>query len=55
MRQSEQEVTVVVVFAAAVGHVEVVDRNKFYPAIYAWLGFSDLANVLEALVVGQDL
>jgi hypothetical protein len=40
--------------ASTVGEAEVVGRKEFHPALDAWFGFSDLADLLEALVVGKD-
>ena len=51
--QAGEEVGVSVFLASAIGQAEVVGREKFHPALDARFGLSDLANLLEALMVGE--
>ena len=51
--QAGEEVGVSVFLASAIRQAEVIGREKFYQALDAWFGLSDLADLLEALMVGE--
>ena len=48
-----EEVGVSVFLASAIRQAEVIGREKFHPALDAWFGLSHLADLLEALMVGE--
>ena len=52
--QAGEEVGVSVFLASAIGEAEVIGQKKFHPALNARFGLSDLANFLEALMVGEN-
>ena len=52
--QAGEEVGVNAFLSSSIGEVEVISRKKFHPALNARFGFSDLANLLEALMVGEN-
>ena len=51
--QAGEEVGVSVFLSSSIGEAEVIGRKKFHPALNARFGLSDLANLLEALMVGE--
>ena len=52
--QAGEEVSVSVFLSSSIEEAEVIGRKKFHPALNARFGFSDLANLLEALMVGEN-
>ena len=52
--QAGEEVGVSVFLSSPIGEAEVIGRKKFHPALIARFGFSDLAKLLEALMVGEN-
>ena len=52
--QAGEEVGVSVFLVSAIREAEVTGRKEFHPALNARFGLSDLANLLEALMVGED-
>ena len=52
--QAGDEVGVSVFLASAIREAEVIGRKEFHPALNARFGLSYLANLLEALMVGED-
>ena len=52
--QAGEEVGVSVFLVSAIREAEVIGRKEFHPALNARFGLSDLANLLEALMVGED-
>ena len=52
--QAGEEVGVSVFLSSSIGEAEVIGRKKFYPALNAPFGLSDLANLLEILTVGEN-
>ena len=52
--QAGEEVGVSVFLSSSIGEAEVIGRKKFHPALNARFGLSDLANLLEALIVGEN-
>ena len=52
--QAGEEAGVSVFLSSSIGEAEVIGRKKFHPALNARFGFSDLANLLKALMVGGN-
>ena len=52
--QAGEEVGVSVFLSSSIGEAEVIGRKKFHPALNVQFGFSDFANLLEALMVGGN-
>ena len=52
--QAGEEVGVSVFLASAIREAEVIGRKEVHPALNARFGLSDLANLLESLMVGED-
>ena len=52
--QAGEEVGVSVFLSSSIGEAKVIGRKKFHPALNARFGLSDLANLLEALMVGEN-
>ena len=40
--------------SSSIGEAKVIGRKKFHPALNARFGLSDLTNLLEALMVGEN-
>ena len=53
-RQAGEVVGVSVFLSSSIGEAEVIGRKRFNPALNARFGLSDLANLLEALMVGEN-